>query len=252
MHCNPELEKRMGVERKTKTPRIVYSNGGGARWFLVFFLGALLGAAGWVGFDYGREWAGLSRSDTGRSVKRLRESIAALMRERDGLRQELTALESSSQIDREASRLAQMELKKFQEERQELEKDLEFLRNLVEAEGKGALRIKEFKLAATDKEGEYNYLFTVTQMKEDFGTSKGQVDIRVGGTLEGTAKSLTLAELTDKKTENHKIRFRHFQNIQGQLQLPEGFVPDSLIIEVVPETKGLPPLRESFDWVVGE
>jgi hypothetical protein len=241
----------MGVERKTRTPRIVDSKGGGARWFMVFFLGALLGGVGWFAFDYGREWAGLSLSDTGRSVKRLRESVAALTRERDELRQKLPALERSSQIDREASRLAQMELKKLQEERQELEKDLEFLRNLVGDEAAGALRITEFKLAATDKEREYSYRFTVSQLKEDFGMSKGRIDISIEGTFEGAAKTLKLAELTADKKKLHKMRFRHFQNIQGQILLPEGFTPDSLMVEVSPEIKNLPALRESFDWVVG-
>lgn len=241
----------MGVERKTKTPRIVHSKGGGARWFVVFFLGAMLGGVGWFAFDYGREWAGLSLSDTDRSVKRLRESVAALTRERNELRQKLAALERSSQIDREASRLAQMELKKLQEERQELEKDLEFLRNLVEDEGAGTLRIKVFKLAAADKEREYSYRFTVSQVKEDFGMSKGRIDISIEGSFEGAAKTLKLTELAVDKKKSHKMSFRHFQHIQGQLLLPEGFTPDSLIVEVSPETKKLPPLRESFDWVVG-
>jgi len=221
------------------------------RWFAVFFLGALVGGAGWFGFDYGRDWAGLSHSDTGRTVKRLRQTVAALTEERDQLRQQLTALERSSQIDREASRLAQEELKQIQEQRQELEKDLEFLRNLVEDESTGALRIKEFKLAAGKKEEGYNYSFTVSQMKEDFGVAKGRVDISVQGTLEGTAKTLKLAEITADKKKVHKFRFRHFQNFQGRIKLPEGFTPDSLIVEVAPETKKLPPLRESFDWVVG-
>ncbi len=241
----------MGVDHKTRTPRIVQSNGGGIRWFAVFFLGALLGGVGWFAFDYGRELAGLSYSDTGRSVKRLRKAVTALTQERDELRQQLVALERSSQIDREASRLAPTELKKLQEERQELEKDLEFLRNLVEDKAAGALRIKEFKLAAMDKEREYSYRFTVSQMKEDFGMSKGYVDISIQGILKGVKKTLKLPVLSAGKKKTHKILFRHFQNIQGQLLLPEGFVPDRLIVEVSPETKKLPPLRESFDWVVG-
>lgn len=241
----------MGVERKTRTPRIVQPHGGGTRWLGVLLLAALLGGVGWFAFDYGRERAGLSHSDTGRSVKRLGESVAALTRERDELRQKLAAAERSSQIDREASRLAQLELKKLQEERQELEKDLEFLRNLVEDEAAGVLRIKEFKLAATDREREYSYRFTVSQVKEDFGVSKGRIAIRIEGTFEGAAKTLKLAELTAGKKKTHTMRFRHFQNIQGRLLLPAGFTPDSLIVEILPETKKLPPLRESFDWVVG-
>lgn len=236
---------------KTKSPRIVPSSSGAGRWFAIFFLGALLGAVGWFAFDYGREWAGVSNRTEGKSVKRLGSAVAALEEERDALRQQLAALERASQVDREASRLAQVELKRYQEESQELEKDLEFLRNLVEHDAKGALRIKEFKLSAGENNRTFNYRFTVSQAKQDFGMSKGRILISVEGTLEGAIKTLTLAELTKEKTENHKMRFRHFQNFQGKILLPEGFSPDSLVMEVEPDSKKLAPLRKSFDWVVG-
>lgn len=241
----------MVATRKFRTPRIVQSRTGAGRWFAVFFLGALLGGVGWFAFDYGREWAGLSSSIEGRSIKRLRSAVAALKVERDTFRQQLAAHERASQIDQEASRLAQLELKKYQDENQELEKDLEFLRNLVEHDAEGALRIKEFKLAPGDTSRDYSYRFTVSQAKPDFGLSTGRVLVSVEGSLDGIAKTLELAELTDAKTNTHAMKFRHFQNIQGKISLPEGFSPGSLVVEVRPDSKKLAPLRESFDWVVG-
>jgi hypothetical protein len=242
----------MGVAHKTKTPRIVSSAGGGVRWLLAFFLGVLLGSVGWYGVATVSNWAGLSHSDAGHPVERMDESVTALTQERDELRQKLTVLERSSQIDREANRLAQQELKKLQEERQEMEKDLEFMRNLVEGDAAGALRIKEFKLTAADEERAYNYRFTVRQKKEDFGWGKGSVDVSIEGTLGGEAKTLTLAELTGGEKKNHIFRFRHFQNFKGEIRLPDGFTPDSLVVKVLPETEKLMPVQESFDWVVGD
>jgi hypothetical protein len=241
----------MGTKRIFRTPRIGQPRTGAGRLFAVFFLGALLGGVGWFAFEYGREWAGLSNSIRGLSVKRLRNALNALEDERDALRQQLAALERASQIDQEASRLAQLELKKYQEENQELEKDVEFLRNLVEHDAEGALRIKEFKLAAGEEERTYNYRFTVSQAKPEFGVSKGRILVSVEGSLDGTAKTTALDNATDVKTDVHVMKFRHFQNIQGSILLPKGFSPDNMVVEVKPDSKKLSPLRESFDWVEG-
>ncbi len=234
---------------RIKSPRIVQPNGA-FRWFGVFFLGALLGAAAWFGFDYGREWAGLSAGETGRTVRRLRHALEELEQERDQLRQQLTALERSGQIDREATRMAQLELTALQAERQELEQEVEFLRNLVEEDATGALRIKDFKLSATDEGRVFGYAFTVSQTKEDFGWTKGEVLLQVVGTDESGARTLGLKEMSTDEPDGHKIKFRHFQNIKGTIRLPEGFNPDSVAVEVKPAVKKLPPISESFDWVV--
>jgi len=238
------------ADSRIKSPRIVQSNGGG-RWFGGFFLGALLGAAAWFGFDYGRDWAGLSAGQNSRSVSRLRTAVEELERERDELRQQLTALERSGQIDREATRMAQMELVKLQEQRQELEKDVEFLRNLLEEGAAGALRIKDFKLSSSGQDREYAYRFTVSQSKEDFGWTKGEVLLKITGSDASGAKTLALGQVSTDKEKNHKIKFRHFQNIKGTVRLPEGFAPDSVVVDVRPAVKKLAPVSESFDWVVG-
>jgi len=237
------------VDTRIKTPHIVQSSGA-LKWFGVFFLGALLGGAAWFGFDYGRELAGLSAGESSRTVRRLRNAVEQLEAERDELRHELTALRRSSQIDREATKLAQMELVKLQEQRQELEREVEFLRNLVEDGATGALRIKEFKLSSSGKEREFDYRFTVSQTKEDFGWTKGDVVLSVAGSDESGAKILRLPEISVDKDESHKIKFRHFQNIKSTIRLPEGFNPDSVTVEVKPSVKKLAPITESFDWLV--
>ena len=231
----------MPSSTKTRTPRIVQPNSA-ARWF---------GVAAWFGFDYGREWAGFAASDSSRAVRRLRESVSALEDERLELRQKVAILQRSGQIDREASRLAQEELKKIQEEKMELEKDVEFLRNLVEESATGGLRVKDFKLSARDSLREYSYSFTVSQTKKDFGVSQGNIHITVVGSQGGEAKALDLAALTMDKTDRQRMRFRHFQNVQGMIRLPEGFSPDSVTVDIRPTTKKLAPLTQDFDWVVG-
>lgn len=242
----------MAARKSIKTPRIVQTNNG-LRWFAVFSLGAMLGAAVWFGFDYGREWAGLAAGESSKSVRRLRQAVDELEGERDGLSSRVAALERASQIDREATRMAQLDLKNAQDEVEELEKEVEFLRNLVEDGATGALRIKDFKLSPTEHERTFSYRMTVTQIKEDFGWTRGAVGLKINGMLEGQAKVLDMQDLSEGVDEfkPHKIKFRHFQHLKGTLVLPEGFSPDNVTVEVKPSVKKLAPLSEAYDWVVG-
>ncbi len=239
----------MAIDNKIKTPRIVQANNG-MRWFGIFFLGALLGAVGWFSFDYGREWAGLSSGETSQSIRRLRQAVDALEKQRDGLRGQVAELDRSSQIDQETSRMAQIELNRAQDEVQELEKEVEFLRNLVEEGSTGVLRITDFKLSPTDDERKFSYRMTVTQIKEGFGWTRGAVVLKINGMLNGQAKALEMDDLAASELKPHSIKFRHFQHLKGVIQLPEGFTPDNVTVEVKPSVKKLAPLNETYDWVV--
>jgi len=63
---------------------------------------------------------------------------------------------------------------------------------------------------------------------------------------------LPLREITEGNTEKVKMRFKHFQEVEGVIQLPEGFTPLKVIIEIKPSNKKLPELKRRFDWVVEE
>lgn len=239
----------MAAKHRTKTPRIVHANSA-TRWFGVFFLGALIGAVAWLAFDYGREWAGLSTSDSGLAVRRLRASLKVLKEEREQLHIQLAAQERSSQVDREAARAARAALRGIQQEKQELEKDIRFLRNLVDTESTGVLRIKDFKLNNRAGANRYAYAFTVTQLKEGVGLSKGRIHIQVAGLQDDNEVQLGLAELESKRADGVKMRFQHFQEVRGKLHLPEGFVPQRVHVEIKPDNRRLAPLAEAYEWAV--
>ena len=72
--------------------------------------------------------------------------------------------------------------------------------------------------------------------------------IKVAGQKDGKSQELGLKELTAGERTSLKMRFKHFQNVEGRLSLPEAFEPQSLIIEVKPKTKNAKPIEQEFDW----
>ena len=49
-----------------------------------------------------------------------------------------------------------------------------------------------------------------------------------------------------------RLRFRYFQNIEGELVLPEGFEPERVQIAAVETSPIEKTLDQDFSWVVGE
>ncbi|MEJ1353789.1 MAG: hypothetical protein ROD09_18895 [Candidatus Sedimenticola sp. (ex Thyasira tokunagai)] len=190
-------------------------------------------------------------SDQASRVKALEQKQSVLEAERQALRKQVALLERSGQIDREAALQLGVELKSEQEERIKLAHELSLLKRIVSSsvttEG---LYVQGFKLDKKAGKNRYHYRFTVSQALKDAGTATGWIHIEVEGERGEVVSTLSLQELSDGGSEKLKMRFRHFQDIDGEISLPEGFLPRSMIVNIKPTNKKLPPLEKRFDWLV--
>jgi hypothetical protein len=153
----------------------------------------------------------------------------------------------SSQIDRDAVRQAQATLGELQTERSKLSQEVVLLRGLL-SEGRGPLHLRDFSLSA-EQDGRVRYRFTVAQALRNIGTTEGKVTVEVAGKdKDGKADKLDLAELSEDKRSSLRMRFVHYQDIEGVMRLPENFQPESVTIEVIPKNKGLKRVSQVFQW----
>ncbi len=189
-------------------------------------------------------------------IKVQRMRIEELEGERAKLRQQAVDLERRSQIDQEALKVAREELKGFQSERLQLQEEVEFLKEIVST-GKtkaAKLRIQNFRLAKGAAEDQISYRFTVSKTPSesgvDTGIAAGRVWLTFDGTKDGEEHTVTLGEVTDNESPSIKMRFRNFQNVEGSIQLPQGFNPAGVTVEVKPESNKFAPLKQRFNWVI--
>ncbi len=234
-----------------RTPRIVQP---GHRplwgWLALLLLLALLLGAGWYGFN-NAQWRTPApdlqklRAELAGQVDR----IAELEQERDRLLEQVAILERAGQIDREAVRQVREQLAAFQEERSKMEEELTFLRSMVSTkEDRNGIQIQRLVLAADGGDGRYRYKFTITRNMQSDGMATGWIFFAVDGIRDGEPVWLPLREITEDNTDKLKMRFRHFQDIEGQIRLPEGFKPLKVIIEVKSNNKKFSPVKQRFDW----
>lgn len=237
---------------RNRTPRIVQGTTwqGRALWvlLLLLMLSLLLHYT-----DGGSNTAAVIEEATDTTeVVMLRQKLTAIQEQRQALRRRVALLERSGQIDREAAQQLSDELKIERGERLKLKQEMAILKRIlstsVESEG---VNIQAFKLEKKDQVGRFHYRFTIRQALKDAGLATGWIYLSVDGASEEEGEvSFSLAELTEGGDEKLKMRFRHFQDLEGDIDLPEGFLPHSVIIDIRPTNKKLPPLKKRFDWLV--
>jgi cell division protein FtsL len=236
---------RPRIKTRVSTPKIIPMSG-------VFLTLGIVGAVGVIAFLI---WK-LFPSDSAQQDSLLRhrieiqeQQIAELQEERSQLRQKVAELERRNQIDEEAVNRAREELKSFQTERLKLEEEVAFLRGIMTSgAGKQGLRIHDLRLDRLNSEGLFRFRFTVSNVQKNSGVTRGRIWVTLEGNQDGKVSSLPLEAVTAEKVESLKMRFRYFQEVDGQIQLPQGFQPIAVSVEVRPVNSGQKPVEQRFDW----
>jgi hypothetical protein len=230
---------------KLIAPRIVSHEKSPRLWLWILALVAL-GLWTWQVYDYGFNYVDISA--TGRSDRELtlRERIDELEREREELLFLAARHERASQIDREAVQSIQGEIRTLQGDLAALEREASDLRTLV-TEGSDNLQIRDFSLRKTGDGARYRYLFTVSREIEGAKKLEGWVSLRLSGQREGEPIELSMPDFT-QDDDVHRLGFKHYQKIEGDLQLPSGFTPEELMIDVRPAGTQFKSFTVTFDW----
>ena len=77
---------------------------------------------------------------------------------------------------------------------------------------------------------------------------QGNVEILLKGEEGAAEKSLQLSQLDREKTDEVRFRFRYFQNINGEMMIPEGFEPREFMVVAQSAGSNGQRLEKSFEW----
>ena len=118
------------------------------------------------------------------------------------------------------------------------------------------LRVSKIDIAALENAGSFRYSIMLTQVADNSSYISGLAAVNFVGLRNGERVILPLRDLDSSVTDlGVKFRFRYFQEISGELQLPEQFVPEQ--VQVVLQSNGrqgtacrtnhrLAPVRRGF------
>ncbi|PID44558.1 MAG: hypothetical protein CSA52_01745 [Gammaproteobacteria bacterium] len=180
----------------------------------------------------------------------LRGDLARVEKEASGLAKKLAALQRERDIDDQTKKNISQMIQSLESTITELRQDVAFYKNLMapSTASKG-LTVQKLSVQANGPKGRrYSYKLVLAQVATNKKYIEGVVAVNFIGYRGEQKQIFALKEISDVTDLGIKYRFRYFQNIEGELTLPDGFIPEK--IQIVAQSKGKRASRveETFLW----
>lgn len=200
-------------------------------------------------FKFGHQRAGFDYDDLVQERDLLLDQLDKARSESREYRERIAVLERAGQIDKKGYSEVESSLKQAQDEMLELKEEVTFYRGIVSPTGtESGITVADFRVSGIGEERAYRFKLVMTQTKSNTRVVKGYARVAFEGVQDGVQVEHTLKEVSGGKLDNLLLRFKYFQNIEGEIVLPEGFLPSRVVVDVVPSDKDDARLKKTFDW----
>lgn len=170
------------------------------------------------------------------------------------LSRELQVERTRHEVDRRALELLRGDLAAQKEQIASLEEGLRFYRDLMApGEITQGLSLRDVELVQQGSSDRYAFRIVVQQEARKHVTLKGELYAEVSGTRDGERVSYPFADLSDDVDGSAMpLRFRYFQAIEGELIIPDGFVPETISVVASTSSPRKAEARGQYPWQVQE
>jgi len=225
----------------------------GRRFVLValLVLGVAVSAVGGFMFSYSNTLR--SQQSEQATQQELNELLIGAETENSELRRQIAILDRSSVMYQLATEEVQETIIGLRDRVAQLEQDIVYYRQVVSAETEDTgLIISQLDIDVTRESNRYRYKLVLRQQDADGDTFlTGHVNINLVGSQGEEKQILSLRDLSAEQDQlDIRLRFKYFQNIEGELVLPENFVPDRLQVAAVSVGPVEKSINQNFSWVV--
>ncbi|MDM8564926.1 hypothetical protein QUF74_04670 [Candidatus Halobeggiatoa sp. HSG11] len=132
----------------------------------------------------------------------------------------------------------------LQEQRLDLTEELNFYKSLVTSKQVSTeVMVSSFALYKAAKSYIYKLVLTQNNSKVTIGT----IQISLTGKINGKVKQLDMAAITKDSISAINYEINYFQRLTGEINLPESFMPEHLIIRLATENNKIVE-KINFKW----
>lgn len=215
--------------------------------FLFFVLA--MAALSYLTYDYGLREGLALKVELLVDKEKLQDQLQQSESMGSSMRQEIAALKLGGEVDSRANEEVRQSVESLQDQVAQLNEEIRFYKGVMvpNAKDKG-LRIERLAMESTSEPNKYKYSLLLTQVVDKHDYVQGGVKIALLGRENGSEAELQLSDLINEDQDTIGFRFRYFQNIDGELVVPNGFEPREVM--VVAQSSGRNPqrLERKFDW----
>jgi hypothetical protein len=206
----------------------------------------------YLAFELGRFRSGFSVIDHRREVSALTQRIDQERAAGDELRRQIAIAQTSGEIDRETYSQVESNLSNLQAKIQSQEEELVFYRGIVSPQdGVAGLRIQSLEVLPADGERRYSVRLVLVQAIVHSRKLAGQIKLQLEGLRDGQMASLDGSQVVAGDGRyDMAYDFRYFQGLETELELPVGFEPQRISVEIWPNEAKAERVYQSFDWSV--
>ena len=231
-------------------PRLVVTTQEPGRRRRAFLIIALLAAvAAWGLFAAGQRTGGYRHGAANDARGALEDELAAVTGENERLRSELAEVRTSAEVNEQARQLLKDDLADLQSQVAELNGELDFYRDIMgPGEGPEGLQIRSVDMEPSAlNPARWRVQVVLTQVRKHDRRANGSMSIIVEGRQGADTVRLNVEDLTDQE-DDLVYGFRYFQTIERNLDLPDGFAPQRVVVTLKPREKGTDPVTGSYEW----
>lgn len=203
-----------------------------------------LGLAWW----YGRSQQPVERPDLSGRVSELEDQLLGSQTALAETQRKLANFERSDQVSRTANASLQETLREREEEIAALRADLAFYQRLVGGRSpRQGLTVHSISLSRIGNTAGYGFRVTLSQNLKKAAITEGSVELSTEGMRDRKLVTLRWADLVqDAAATPLSFQFKYFQQLDGNIVLPDGFTPSR--VRVVVKSKGGEQTEQAFAW----
>jgi hypothetical protein len=204
----------------------------------------------YTAFELGRYDAGFRVVDSVRGALAASARIRGLEAENEKQRSQLAAAEVARRVDNEGYKQVQRSLGDMQSQIARLNQDLSFYRGLVQPDSVIHVKVQQMQIVPETTAGQFRLKFVLMQSGKPDKEVAGSAAITIDGLLQGKPSNLSFAQVTTNHRVSLAYSFRYFQDYDEAIQLPQGFEPTRVGVEIHSgrDRDASHSFRQAFVW----
>ena len=220
------------------------------RFAIAVILASMVTAIGtWLLLDAGHWSVIQGRFEANAERQRLWNANKGLEQDNTALRERVMAFERTASLDKQTEIFLQKEMRGLQDETFRLKGELAFYQGIMEsADQTKGLDVHDIYVRRLAQANTYQLKLVLTHVADDDAEAAGVMSIVVEGVQNGATRLFSLDEVSVDAALEMAYKFRNFKRFDASMQLPDGFIPQRVFVELQPNDKKPSKIKKVFDW----
>ena len=177
------------------------------------------------------------------------DTMAQLQKENSELQNELLSAKQNYEIQVQAQKNLNNDLIVLQQKNTELTRDMALYQSLAKSPSHTqGVEIKSFQIFQGEEPNSYRYLIILSKQVAPQTFVHGALRMVIYGKMGDRKVELPVKYVDSTRADGLGFKFRHLQELAGELSFPDQFVPEGVQFSVIPD-KDWPQFQRHFSWV---